>query len=329
MIPRRAVHELVSGPCVGTRALLLLLALGSVGEGVLAQEPSEIASSCEASGGDPARCLAAAVGGYALQGHVSLLASVGSPIPGTASNLGTRVGGGPRLSFFARALTSKWGGPDPGNVLQESSPLVRAIQLGGAAGVFDGFRLMPTVGGFLATDVFIDGTFMSPSEADGFSGSFRSYGLGVRIGVLREGFTVPGVSLSVARRFSGTVGAGDLDAGDDVRFTIDPAVTSVRAAVSKDLFAIELLAGVGWDDFEADATIGVSDGLGSSFQGAGSMAGSRRLFFGSAAMTFSLVLTLALDVGWAEGVGDVPGWSGAFDPGSGSLHGGLSARLVL
>lgn len=306
-----------------------VLALSAQWAPLRAQSPAELAASCVGTGGDAGLCLAASTAGYALMGHAGLLASGGSPIPGTASNLGTRVAGRPRLAFFGQVGASSWATPDPGAVSGESSSTVPAVKIGAAAGLFDGFRLMPTVGGVLAVDVFADVAFLSPGESQGFSGGVTSYAVGVRTGLFREGFTIPGASVSLTRRFSGSVGIGDVPGGDAIEASVDPSVTSVRATVSKDLFAVELLAGVGWDDLSADATVQVPQEGGGSVTVPGSMDGSRTLFFGSASKTFSLVLTLTLEGGWADGLGPVPGYDGAYDPSSGSAFGSVTARLVL
>lgn len=313
------------------RALLgaLALTLSASWTPVRAQSPAELAASCVGAGGDLGLCLAASTTGYALMGHTGLLASGGSPIPGTASNLGTRVAGRPRLAFFGQVAASGWATPDPVDVAGELGSTVPSFKVGAAAGLFDGFRLMPTVGGFLAVDVFADMAFLSPDESEGFSGGVTSYAIGVRTGLLREGFTLPGASISLARRFSGSVGVGSLTEGDAIEATADPAVTSIRATVSKDLFAVELLAGFGWDDLSADATVSVPQDGGGAVTASGGMDGSRTLFFGSASMNFSLVLTLTLEGGWAGGLDRVPRYDGSYDPSSGSGFGSFTARLVL
>lgn len=318
-----------SAPAAAGAVTALALALSAPWAPLRAQSPSELAASCIGAGGDVGLCLPASTAGYALMGHSGLLGSGGSPIPGTASNLGTRVAGRPRLAFFGQVAGSSWATPDPGDVSAESSSTVPAFKVGAAAGLFDGFRLMPTVGGVLAVDVFADVTFQSPGEAQGFSGGVTSYAIGIRTGLFREGFTIPGASISLARRFSGSVGVGALSDGDALETTVDPAATSVRATVSKDLFAVEVLAGFGWDDLSADATVAVPQDGGGTITASGTMDGSRMLYFGSASMTFSLVLTLTLEGGWADGLGSVAGYDGPYDPSSGSAFGSLSARLVL
>ena len=131
-----------------------------------------------------------------------------------------------------------------------------------ALGLFDGVRLFPTVGGFLSLDAFGRTAFLLLPESEGFSGGTRAYTAGVRVGIFREGFTIPGVSVSASRRFVGSVDLGGT--ADPSSVTVDPSVTSFRATVGKDLFAVEWLAGFGWDDFSGDATVRAADGFGSS-----------------------------------------------------------------
>ena len=296
---------------------------------VAAQTPAGLGADCVEAGGEPATCLGGAVAGYSLLGHGSLLAGMGAPAPGTASNLGTRVGGGPRWSVFGQMGTSSWGMPDPTDPAVETELWVPAVRFGAAAGLFDGFRLMPTVGGFLALDVFADASFVLAPGSDGFDGSLRSFAAGARVGLFREGFTVPGVSLSLARRVYGDAGYGDPARGEVFGVTVDPATTSFRAVVGKDLFAVELLGGFGWDDFSGDALLLASDGAGGIVSTSGRLEGSRRVWFGSASTTFSLILSLAVEAGWAEGLDPVPALTGEHDPTEGSAFVSFSARLVL
>ncbi len=316
-------------PSAGRRFCMALAValLAFAADEATAQTPAAVAASCVGGGGDVDLCLTGATAAHALLGHSSLQVGVGSPVPGTASALGTRVGGGPRLSFFAQATATSWGIPSAESLSEEVSPTVTGLRFGAAAGLFDGFRLVPTVGGFLATDVFVDASRLFTREGDGFSGAQSTYSLGARIGLLREGFTMPGASISVARRFGGVLGYGDTSTGDIIDVVTDPSTTSLRFGVSKDLFAVELLGGFGWDSYSSDVTLEVPDGAGSVTVG-DSMEGSRRLYFGSASMTFSLILTLSLEGGWAEGLSAVPGYAGAYDPSSGGAFGAVSARLV-
>jgi hypothetical protein len=263
-------------------------------------------------------------------GQIGLLAGFGSEVPGTASNLGTRVGGGPRWSFSARVGAARTRLPlisDPTGAAEQSF-VTTAVHTGVTLGLFDGFRLMPTVGGFLSTDVFGQASFLMLPEGEGFSGGTKSFALGVRVGILREGFTLPGISVSAAKRFPGSVTFGDTAGGDIANMVLEPSVTSLRATVGKDLFAVEVLAGVGWEEYTGDVALRASDGLVGFVDLTGDMSGSRRLYFGSAAMTFSIVLSLSVEGGWAEGFDPVAGYSGGHDPAAGAPFGSFAVRLA-
>jgi hypothetical protein len=209
----------------------------------------------------------------------------------------------------------------------EADLFASAFHFGAAAGLFDGFRLMPTVGGFLSVDAFGQASFLLLPGGEGFTGGARSYSAGVRVGILREGFTVPGISVSMARRFPDDVGYG-LE-GDPASTTLQPGVTALPATIGKDLFAVEWVAGIGWEDYDSQTTLRAADGAGGFVTISGDLEDSRLLYFGSAAMTFGIVLSMSLEAGWAEGLGPVPTYVGQHDPAAGALFGSLSARLTL
>jgi hypothetical protein len=190
-------------------------------------------------------------GALALQaGHaaVGVVAAGGAQITGAASTLGRRFGGMPRLSLGLRGGVAFVGTPDVERGLTSgggSSPAF-ATQLTLAAGLLDGFSLAPTVGGILSLDAFATASALFLPGARGFDGSVGAWGVGLSLGVLRESFTLPGVTVSLARRNVGEVRLGDRAAGDRLQVDLDPAVTSARALVGKDLLALGVLAGVGW-----------------------------------------------------------------------------------
>jgi hypothetical protein len=291
--------------------------------------PDAAATACVGAGGQAALCGAAAAAGLAAQGHMALLAGLGSEIGGTATTLGTRVQGGPRLTFSGRLAAVDASLPDLSDPAGagERGGFVPAVHAEMALGLFEGLRLMPTVGGFLSLDAFGRAAFLLLPESQGYSGGATAISAGIRVGVFREGFTIPGVSASISRRFIGSVDVGAT--ADPASVSLDPGVTSIRATVGKDLFAVEWLAGFGWDDFGGDVVLRAADGVGGTASAAGSIDASRRLWFASASMTFSIVLNLALEAGWAEGFDPIAAYSGAYDPTSGALFGAVSARLIL
>ena len=332
---------------IGLSATLLLVAVaalaGPVAEGFVegspmawispapleAQTPDELARACVLAGGNTSRCAAGAVASRAVMGHAGLLAGLGSEIAGTATTLGTRVSGGPRWAFSGRFGAARLGAPSVTDAagMAETDFTGSTFHAGAALGVFEGLRLMPTVGGFLSLDVFASVAVLRLPEADGFPSGTSAFTGGVRVGIFREGFTMPGLSVSASRRLVGEVEYGT--ATDPIATTVDPSVTSLRATLGKDLHAVELLAGIGWDEYTGDATLRVSSGLGGSASTVGDMSGSRRLYFGSAAMTFSILFTLSVEAGWATGFDPALQYSGAHDPTGRTFYGGLAARLTM
>lgn len=296
-----------------------------------AQTPGQLAEACTVAGGAAQLCTGAAVGARAIQSQVGLLSGTGVEIPGTATTLGTRVGGGPRLAFSLRAGLVDMSFPDLSDplVTREAGAMATAVHGRASAGLFDGFQLMPTVGGFLSLDVFGQASLLLVPEDEGLTGGSRSYSAGVRIGVLREGFTVPGISVSVAKRFPEDVSY--LAAGGLGGIEVEPGVISYRAVLGKDLFAIEWLAGVGYDEYDGNVTLDVMDSgaVGSRVTISAPLGSDRLMYFGGASTTLGIVLTLSIEAGWAEGFEALPGWDGPHDPTSGTLFGGLAARLTL
>jgi len=288
-------------------------------------------ASCIEAGGGARLCSGSAIAAQALQAQVGLLAGTGVEVPGTATTLGTRVGGGPRLAFSMRAGLVDMSAPDLSDplVTREIGAVATTIHGRVSAGVFDGFQLMPTVGGFLSLDVFGQASLLFLPEDEGVSEGARSYSAGVRVGVVREGFTVPGVSVSVAKRFPDELAF--LAAGGPAVIELAPGVTAYRATVGKDLFAVEWLGGIGYEEYDGTVTIDVADtgGSGGRVQVSSPLRSDRLMYFGGASTTIGIVLTLSVEAGWAEGFEAVPGWDGPHDPSSRTLFGGLSARLTL
>lgn len=303
---------------------------------------SELAVEC--GGGDGFReawCTEVALAAVAARSGLGLLASGGSEPIGSAGTLGWRVDGVPRVSgALALGLASvasprlRWGGgadepriPSPGR-----SFLASTVRLDAAVGVFEGFSPRPTVGGVLSVDALASTAFAFLPGSRGFGdGTTSSFGLGARVGLLRESFTLPAVSVTAVHRWSGGVElrppvTGDATPGG----AFDLSTSSLRGTVGKDLYGVGVLLGAGWDRYagrvrvdsglpgEADAWDASSDDL----------VDSRLVAFAGASRTF-LVLQLSAEVGWAGGLDPVTGReAGGWDPEEGSWFGSVGARLT-
>jgi hypothetical protein len=239
----------------------------------------------------------------------------------------------PHVAVEARAAFAHLGLPDladPGTEpSREATFVVPAIRAGATAGVFDGFSLLPTVGGFLSLDVLAHGSVAFLPTGEGFGGKASALTLGARLGILRESFTLPGVSVSLSRRWVGSVAYGSADGPGGGSVEVDPSVTSVRATVGKDLLAVGVLLGMGWDRYSGSATVQAAVPGTTVAHTADAFESSRTLFFGGAAMNF-LILQLSAEAGWAGGFDAVTGYRGApFDPTHSSFYGSVAFRLTI
>lgn len=127
-------------------------------------------------------------------------------------------------------------------------------------GIFRGFPLaISNVGGI---DLLVSASWIPEVETDDVTlratdGQFR-FGGGVRLGILQESPTVPGVSITYLRR-----GLPTLDvtarAGDDTLSVLGTEVTvdSWRLVASKQLFAIGFAGGIGQDRYDSETSVSV------------------------------------------------------------------------
>ena len=271
----------------------------------------------------------------AAHAAAGLLAAGGAQLPGSASTLGRRFGGMPRFSWSARAGLVRAElptGPGGAGASAWEGESFAAIGLHGslALGLFDGFSLLPTMGGLLSLDVLGAAGLLLLPEGPGFGSDPRYAGLGVRVGLLRESFTLPGVTLEASRRWLGEVQVAS-EPGPGTLANVDPVVTSLRLVAGKDLLSLGVLAGVGWDrygsdgDFQSNAPCPGSCPV-TRFEGFES---DRVLFFGGASLNL-LLLQLSAEGGLARGFDDIAGRpAGGYDPGDSTLYLSVTARLTL
>ena len=311
-----------------------VLVLGA--PGLAAQDTrAEMVTAC--SGPDPlARplCQEAVLALEAARGAIGLATSQGSPVPGSSSTLGRRLGASPRIALSLRGSLTSAHMTDPRHgdlATAERSFWVPAVEGGVAIGALDGFSILPTVGGLFSVDLLGGAGAARLSADSGFPKSVQWFTYGARLGLLRESFTLPGVSVSVARRHLTQVRWGDRepDVNDDTEALFDATVTSVRASAGKDFLAFGILGGWGWERYGGSSAVAVS-----SLQPATGSAESddfssdRSLFFGGLSYTF-LVFQLAVEGGFATGWDAAPGRVASnYDPTGGTIFGSVSGRLT-
>jgi hypothetical protein len=275
-------------------------------------------------------CAEAALLGQAAQGGVGLALAGPGTLVGSASTLGRRFGSTPRVVVSVRGGLTRFPIPDlNADPVGNRTSTVPSLHGSVVAGVFDGFSPKPTVGGVLAVDLVLTGDWAFPSGDDGFDGSVGAWGYGLRIGVLRESFTLPGITLSATRRHQGSVEIRPAPDGFP-RVGLEGTTSSFRGEVGKDLAGFGLLGGVGWDRYSSDVSFRLGPLEPSGPEVSLSTSGfdsDRVLFFGGISRTF-LVAQIAGEFGYAQGFGDgrpeVPG----YDADEGTLFGTLSFRLT-
>ncbi len=311
----------------GAGLMLALLSLAAPGR---AQSVAELTARCGEVSGGANWCAAGAAAYQAAASGVGLAASAGSDIPGTSSTLGWRRGLGPRLALSARFTGARIPLPDLVEALALELPELRSTvsnaSLEGAVGLFDGFRWAPQYGGFLSLDLVASIGVLGLPRAHGFEGDAYSAGVGARLGLLRESFGVPGISVSAVRRFLGDVRLG---AARAITVRLEPAATSFRALIGKEFQAAGIVAGAGWDSYSGTVTIeGPESGRRPRSVTLDGPAFDRLLLFAAISRTWQ-VLLLAGEIGWAAGF---DGFSDPsvqpFDPSAGSVFGSLSLRIT-
>jgi hypothetical protein len=296
----------------------------------------------------------------AAQPQLGILMAGGNPILGTASTGGVRLGLIPRVSFTGRVNVVGARLPDirelEGGEADQFAVPAPAVGANVSIGLTQGFSLAPMIGGFGALDLLGSVSVLPLSLLDDFGDNAFSWGAGARVGLIRESFVTPGVSVSVMYRDLGEVAFGDVCSGTEgpsVSAPADPTRRScagdgdfgeisfglsnwsTRAAISKRLLGLGLTAGVGYDKFNTDADFAFSTPA---------VAGTREVFhFNDVAVdndrwsafidgSFTvLVASLVAEVGWMQGADPINGFPSTsdFDPGEGTWFGSLGARLSL
>jgi hypothetical protein len=210
-----------------------------------------------------------------------------------------------------------------------------AAHLHGSVGLFNGFSPAPNVGGVLSLDLNGSAHLVRVPKGKGFQDNLLGLGAGARLGILRESFNLPGVSLSAYHRSLGRSGFGSLEGGSPAEARFDLRVSSLRGVVGKDVRGVGLFGGTGWERYAGDVRIGVTDGrpdlpgTPTEASATGNLSSKRRLYFLGASMTY-VILQLSGEGGWAQGFGtQLPDRVvGDFDPAAASWFGSLAVRVT-
>lgn len=198
-----------------------------------------------------------------LQPGVGIAFSGGNPILGTGSTLGTRFGLLPRVSVSVRAnlalaempqLFQKYNAAFGEG--QQLSPMARAgipltsVQADASIGVFNGLPL-----GLGAVDLIGSVSMIPQLDKIGLSESIVNYGGGARVGILKQGILMPGLSVSGIYRKMGTIGFGRIETHPGA-VSGDLSNVSLRAVASKGILMLDLALGAGYDRYTSNIDLG-------------------------------------------------------------------------
>lgn len=192
----------------------------------------------------------------AAYAQTGILAAGGNPVPGVESTRGITLGFLPGITASLSLGVARQSLPDlrEGSAGEERNAVATAVRLGAAKRLFDGVAAGP-VSGVGAIDLLVDGAVL-PSAEQGRKAAM-SMGAGARLGLIRETFGTPGVSVTAMYRHVGKQEYGHLCPIPDVacedsnvgeaRFAVNDV--SGRLTVGKRLGPVGVLGGVGIDRF--------------------------------------------------------------------------------
>ena len=320
---------------MGVRATLFFLVLSGPFGAAAAQDLAPLVTQCRSGGSAEllTSCQSAVLAAQAIRGGIAIADVAGTHLSGASSTIGRRLGSAPRVSVGLRLQMTRFDLPDilGGGTGTAGKNSVNAYGVKGslAVGVLDGFALMPTVGGILSLDLLASGSLTFLGESDGFLGNEGVLSVGGRLGIFRESFTLPGVTVSAMRSFGQHV---DWTAGvNGSQIDTDISTTSVRAIVGKDFFTLAVLAGMGWEWDRGEMGVQVPDPTIPAGQGMrvmDSLTTRRSVYFAGVSIT-RLVFQFSVEGGWAGGYDGLAGYAGAYDPGAITPFVSVAGRLTI
>jgi hypothetical protein len=273
---------------------------------------------------------------HIVQPRAGIALSGGNPVPGTASTLGMRIRSTPRVGIGLRVTAAQVDLPPVQRTTTDRDvdfPL-GSVSLDATVGLYQGLTLAPTVGGFGSVDLLASVSVLPLPSGEGFDDSApTSWALGARVGVLRESFTAPGVSVSGMYRRLGNVTFGSAALSDtDGYFRMSEfSVTSVRGVVGKRVFGIGLAGGAGYDRYASAVSGTVRDPRVTAPENtvtltADRLRQNRTSLFGNVSFTL-LILNMAAELGWQAGGDAVEGGTDKLE--DRGVFGSLAIRLAI
>lgn len=294
---------------------------------------SDLGATCDEAVSSRSFCLLVAQAAETALPRLGVAAAAGSPVQGTASTLGMRLTSAPRWTAGVRLTTAPLGLP----AVAQNGPsdavggAVMAVSADFGVGLLQGRSPLPTVGGVGSLDLLASVGLLPLLGGDGYLESTPwTWSAGVRVGLLRESFTLPGAAVSLSFRRLENLTLGDEELSR-VESYVSGAVNlwSARAALTKTFVLLRLTGGVGYDRSSGELDLGFRDTLGEHTVDSDDWTMERITGFGSVSYTL-MVLHFTIEGGWQEGPPAVQDLPADADPGTGAAwYGSLSVRLSI
>lgn len=226
----------------------------------------------------------------------------GSPVPGTASTLGMRFGSFPRVSVSGRLIVLPMELPPLPNRVGGANESARAFTAGlsgqTTVGILPGWSPLPTIGGMFAVDGIGRASWLHLPDGQGFQQANVFGGLlGLRLGLFRESFTLPGVSVTGSYGLSTKVGFGDPADRGDGHIESRIGNWNVTGAATKRVGPVGLTAGAAMDRYAGDVEFSYVGGPPAGDQA--DAVTDRWSAFANVSLTL-LIFHASLEGGWQE-----------------------------
>ena len=315
---------------MSTRALglLILLVLLSPSAGSSQQGQALVAGCVTGTPQLPHACVDATLAARNLITDTGFLLSLGSAAPGSWGPLRRNT---PRFDVSLRIAGLRAHIPvvthEPAVGQARGDFVLKTIQGNLVAGLFEGFQVKPTVGGLLSLDLLAQGHFLFLPKELGLDSKMGAFSLGIRLGLVRETFTLPGIAVSVSRRFIAPLTLDWRSARYSTDLVIKPSISSIRLTIGKSISSLGLMAGAGLDSHNSEVTLMVLPQDSGPTEFNAPLTIRSPVLFSGASLSL-LILQLSTEIGWAFGPSMLEGHAlGPIDLNQGSGFLSLAARL--
>ena len=288
---------------MSTRALGLLILLGLLSPSAgSSQQGQELVSGCVTGTPQlPHACVDATLAARGLITDTGFLLSLGSAAPGSWGPLRRNT---PRFDVSFRVAGLRAHIPvvthEPAVGQARGGFVLKTIQGNLVAGLFEGFQVKPTVGGLLSLDLLAQGHFLFFPKEVGLDSRMGAFSLGVRLGLVRETFTLPGIAVSVSRRFMSPMTLDWESVHYSTGLVINPSISSLRLTIGKSISSLGLMAGAGLDSHNSEVTLIVLPQDTDPTEVNAPLIIRRPVLFSGVSLSL-LILQLSTEIGWAFG----------------------------